>query len=174
MHLDSIRFQVLWRREYVDAVGRSRMRFFRSDQNGDHESASPSSQTRDHTLQHTPPKSASVDALTASDGASDGASDEEDRCAICLDPLTAQPTETLDGCAHRFHSACIVRSLQRNSACPLCRFRPDTSTSDDDESVAPTEAPSANSEPSAALVPRRRGTSALCPDHAISGSSLPP
>jgi hypothetical protein len=46
----------------------------------------------------------------------------DNECAICLaevqldDPITSLP------CGHRFHSACIMRSLQAGIAvCPLCR-----------------------------------------------------
>ena len=54
----------------------------------------------------------------------------DDVCAICLETLSTQHCETLVGCGHRFHSACIVPALQHNRACPMCRYCPESPSED--------------------------------------------
>ena len=46
-------------------------------------------------------------------------------CPICLEPLENDSTAL--SCSHRFHTACIVRSLRISSACPMCRDDPHAS-----------------------------------------------
>jgi hypothetical protein len=52
-------------------------------------------------------------------------------CAICLDPISAEPKPTTLACTHIFHKACIEPWLKINQSCPTCR------TSTIPESVAP-------------------------------------
>lgn len=56
-------------------------------------------------------------------------SDEEDApdldvCAICCDAMDGEATTCLNGCLHKFHTECIVASLQWDRRCPLCRYAP--------------------------------------------------
>lgn len=63
--------------------------------------------------------------------------DDEECCAICLCSLDSEHTTSLTGCGHTFHSDCIVPALQRNRACPLCRFEPgDESETEEEEEQA--------------------------------------
>lgn len=57
---------------------------------------------------------------------------EDDSCPICLDQI--QNGVALS-CKHRFCSGCIVKALQRDRRCPLCRFAPelDDDYENDDE-----------------------------------------
>jgi len=54
-------------------------------------------------------------------------SDEEEKCSICLDPLSEYPTKQLNACKHIFHKDCIEgwRTELHNQglifSCPLCR-----------------------------------------------------
>ena len=46
---------------------------------------------------------------------------EENKCMICLDPLTTEQQYTLPECKHAFHQNCIMHWFrQGNSKCPLC------------------------------------------------------
>lgn len=70
-------------------------------------------------------KSRYADAIQYSNG----------ECAICFDPLASRsehadaaagPDEpiqvvSLPACRHIFHTACIVRWVQRQTTCPVCR-----------------------------------------------------
>lgn len=75
----------------------------------------------------------------------DAPSDDDECCSICLDPLRAKHCTTLHGCAHRFHSDCVVVALQHNRACPLCRYAPSL----EDPSAAET------SPPASPVIPHR-------------------
>jgi len=45
-----------------------------------------------------------------------------DTCSICLDTFSEDVQECKLSCEHRFHTNCIVNSLQKSSnKCPLCR-----------------------------------------------------
>lgn len=86
-------------------------------------------------------------------------------CVICQE-AAADPVR-LEGCGHGFHAECIVPWLQRNSACPVCRFQPDAgehsstqidsdaeSDADSDSGVtSETELPPLDADPSS---PRRQ------------------
>ena len=58
-----------------------------------------------------------ADGLSAGSGAA-----EEPECAICLEPLSQSPAQTLP-CSHEFHRACVekLRSFGINEVCPMCR-----------------------------------------------------
>ena len=48
---------------------------------------------------------------------------EEDRCSICLDWLNSDvdPIRQLTKCRHEFHESCIIRAIEVNPMCPLCK-----------------------------------------------------
>lgn len=43
-----------------------------------------------------------------------------DECCICLD-FIAPDEEAVLRCGHQFHASCVLRALERNGVCPLCR-----------------------------------------------------
>jgi len=45
---------------------------------------------------------------------------KDDICAVCLDE-DCKPDVMLLGCCHNFHSQCILKWVQKNFSCPLCR-----------------------------------------------------
>jgi len=45
---------------------------------------------------------------------------KDDICAVCLDE-DCKPDVMLLGCGHNFHSHCILKWVQKNFSCPLCR-----------------------------------------------------
>ena len=49
--------------------------------------------------------------------------EEEDRCSICLDSLSSDvdPIRQLTKCKHEFHESCIIRAIEVNPMCPLCK-----------------------------------------------------
>lgn len=54
--------------------------------------------------------------------------EEEETCMVCFDKmqknLSAHEELILSGCKHRFHTACILKWLDTNRTCPLCRESP--------------------------------------------------
>jgi hypothetical protein len=46
-------------------------------------------------------------------------------CPICLDNLKTQKTVKTD-CEHHFHEACLTKSLETSTKCPMCRRELDT------------------------------------------------
>ena len=43
-------------------------------------------------------------------------------CAICMDPIDKPSSGVVLDCKnHPFHASCIVKSLQRDRRCPVCR-----------------------------------------------------
>eukprot|EP00966_Prymnesium_polylepis_P253114 5850412-Prymnesium_polylepis.1 len=54
-------------------------------------------------------------------------------CAVCMDPIDKPSTGVVLDCKHHpFHASCIVKALQRDRRCPVCRHAP---TSRADESI---------------------------------------
>nr|XP_039274592.1 uncharacterized protein LOC120348513 [Styela clava] len=45
--------------------------------------------------------------------------EEEDKCAICLAPISALPTKKLS-CKHIFHANCVDMAIKTNPKCPMC------------------------------------------------------
>ena len=46
-------------------------------------------------------------------------------CAICMDPIDKKSSGVVLDCKHHpFHASCIVKSLQRDRRCPVCRHAP--------------------------------------------------
>lgn len=41
-------------------------------------------------------------------------------CPICMDPVENTNNCVLS-CGHRFHMGCMLKALERNNSCPLCR-----------------------------------------------------
>ncbi|XP_034694134.1 RING-H2 finger protein ATL22-like [Vitis riparia] len=47
----------------------------------------------------------------------------DDRCSICLEEFTSEMEEVVRmPCSHVYHTPCIVKWLEYNHLCPLCRF----------------------------------------------------
>ncbi len=44
----------------------------------------------------------------------------EGECPVCCDALTSSTHLTLQ-CSHHYHSACLIKWLQNNKSCPVCR-----------------------------------------------------
>ena len=61
-------------------------------------------------------------AKKKADVASGAAAAVEEECAICLEPLSQSPSQTLP-CTHEYHLECVkqMRSFGINEACPMCR-----------------------------------------------------
>ena len=47
---------------------------------------------------------------------------KENMCAICTEQYSRGEKVFFLGCKHNFHTQCILPWLQRNNACPTCRF----------------------------------------------------
>ena len=45
----------------------------------------------------------------------------DEKCSICRNLMNGNTQEYMLSCNHRFHTECIVDSLRRNPACPVCR-----------------------------------------------------
>lgn len=43
-------------------------------------------------------------------------------CAICMEPYRRGDKVFFLGCKHHFHTDCILPWLQKNHACPTCRY----------------------------------------------------
>nr|GLL49788.1 E3 ubiquitin-protein ligase CIP8-like [Ipomoea trifida] len=49
--------------------------------------------------------------------------DDDERCTVCLEELGREDEEVLCmPCLHRFHGQCILKWLDNNHYCPICRF----------------------------------------------------
>ncbi|XP_074281228.1 uncharacterized protein LOC141606112 [Silene latifolia] len=49
-------------------------------------------------------------------------SGEQEECTICLDEFKVGDNLVNLGCAHRFHSKCLVPWVETNAHCPCCRM----------------------------------------------------
>ena len=47
--------------------------------------------------------------------------EEEDTCAICMDVTSKTKNVSVTECGHRFCTSCLLKSLQTNNRCPMCR-----------------------------------------------------
>ena len=58
-------------------------------------------------------------------------------CAICMDPIDKPSSGVVLDCKHHpFHASCIVKSLQRDRRCPVCRHAPPSRADESIEEVA--------------------------------------
>ena len=58
-------------------------------------------------------------------------------CAICMDPIDKPISGVVLDCKHHpFHASCIVKSLQRDRRCPVCRHAPPSRADESIEEVA--------------------------------------
>lgn len=72
-----------------------------------------------------------------------------DSCAICLELMNIpEQIGKMEACDHKFHKDCLIRSLQRNTSCPLCRRTqsPGSETSDSDMADSDDDMSSSGSE----------------------------
>uniref|UniRef100_A0A0D9UZM2 RING-type E3 ubiquitin transferase n=1 Tax=Leersia perrieri TaxID=77586 RepID=A0A0D9UZM2_9ORYZ len=69
-----------------------------------------------------PAKKEAVEAMPTVDGDSAAAGGA---CAVCLEDYGGGGGEVAREmpCRHKFHGSCIVRWLESNSSCPICRFQ---------------------------------------------------
>lgn len=47
-------------------------------------------------------------------------SNDSEVCAVCLDPPGAKNVSITE-CGHKFCTSCLLKSLQKNNTCPMCR-----------------------------------------------------
>ena len=58
-------------------------------------------------------------------------------CAICMDPIDKPSSGVVLDCKHHpFHASCIVKSLQRDRRCPVCRHAPPSRADESIEEAA--------------------------------------
>ena len=58
-------------------------------------------------------------------------------CAICMDPIDKPSSGVVLDCKHHpFHASCIVKSLQRDRRCPVCRHAPPSRADESIDEVA--------------------------------------
>ena len=61
-------------------------------------------------------------------------------CAICMDPIDKPSSGVVLDCKHHpFHASCIVKSLQRDRRCPVCRHAPASRADESIQEVADGE-----------------------------------
>lgn len=48
--------------------------------------------------------------------------EKQKECSICLTAMTQQQNTVFTPCVHQFHRDCLLKSLQFNTTCPMCRF----------------------------------------------------
>ena len=46
---------------------------------------------------------------------------KENECPVCLDKIDIEKNYTITDCGHRFHTNCLLKSLENNNKCPICR-----------------------------------------------------
>lgn len=62
----------------------------------------------------------SIQKLTFENRKIESSMEQEDICSICLSGEDLIPNEK---CGHKFHTECLVKWLQDNNSCPVCRTR---------------------------------------------------
>lgn len=62
----------------------------------------------------------SIQKLTFENRKIESSMEQEDICCICLSGEDLIPNEK---CGHKFHTECLVKWLQDNNSCPVCRTR---------------------------------------------------
>ena len=61
---------------------------------------------------------------TQTDPATEGNEQEQEQehtCAICMDVTSKTKNVSVTECGHRFCTSCLLKSLQTNNRCPMCR-----------------------------------------------------
>ena len=46
---------------------------------------------------------------------------EQNECAICLEKIDTEKNFVVTKCGHNFHSDCLIKALEKNNKCPMCR-----------------------------------------------------
>ena len=46
---------------------------------------------------------------------------KEEKCPICIEPLSMDKDYTVTKCGHRFHLSCLTESMKNSEKCPMCR-----------------------------------------------------
>ncbi|KAK9116831.1 hypothetical protein Sjap_015778 [Stephania japonica] len=80
----------------------------------------------DRVLGFIPASGSAIDKLKKVLSTSDligGSSTGGDSCTICLEDLEIDSEATRTPCFHMFHPSCIVKWLEMNNVCPLCRCK---------------------------------------------------
>ena len=58
-------------------------------------------------------------------------------CAVCMDPIDKPISGVVLDCKHHpFHASCIVKALQRDRRCPVCRHAPASRADESIQEVA--------------------------------------
>ena len=58
-------------------------------------------------------------------------------CAVCMEPIDKPSTGVVLDCKHHpFHASCIVKALQRDRRCPVCRHAPASRADESIQEVA--------------------------------------
>jgi hypothetical protein len=58
-------------------------------------------------------------------------------CAVCMDPIDKPSSGVVLDCKnHPFHASCIVKALQRDRRCPVCRHAPASRADESIQEVA--------------------------------------
>ena len=62
----------------------------------------------------------------SSSGAGGSSKCDDDECAVCKDSMEiGQPVISLKGCRHCFHSQCLLKWMELQDICPICRAKVD-------------------------------------------------
>ncbi len=79
---------------------------------------------RRETLAHATTTTTTTTTQTQTDPATEGKEqeqEEENTCAICMDVTSKTKNVSVTECGHRFCTSCLLKSLQTNNRCPMCR-----------------------------------------------------
>ncbi|MFQ6666367.1 hypothetical protein Gotur_032736 [Gossypium turneri] len=71
-------------------------------------------------LNFTPASRSSIEGLERVKW--DSMTKREDECAICLEEFVEGEEVAWMPCGHGYHDGCIVKWLETNHICPLCRY----------------------------------------------------
>jgi hypothetical protein len=56
---------------------------------------------------------------------------DKDSCQICLKNISIYSSKTV--CGHLFCTECLIKAVQRNNSCPVCRFELSVNSDDDED-----------------------------------------
>ena len=57
--------------------------------------------------------------------------EDKDSCQICLKSIGIYSSKTI--CGHLFCTECLIKALQKNNSCPVCRFELSVNSDDEDD-----------------------------------------